>query len=224
MRCTRRTESPTSTCRAPPPASGRRCRVVPSRRSDRPDDMSHLKVTGEAAGEVRQLVPDVETLARRLAAIDYLVDEGLATSMFLSLRLPQPLLLEGEAGSRQDRGRQVAGSGARHAADPLAVLRRNRRRRGTVRVELSAPAAQHPPRRGERRRSSGRRTCSAPTTSIRRPLLRALEHPGPAAGGAADRRDRPGRRRLRGVPARAARRGDASRSRRSARSGRRIRR
>ena len=56
------------------------------------------KVTGEAAGEIRQLVPDIETLARRLADIDYLVDEGLATSMFLSLRLPQPLLLEGEAG------------------------------------------------------------------------------------------------------------------------------
>ena len=43
-------------------------------------------------------MPDVETLARRLAGVDYLVDEGLATSMFLSLRLPQPLLLEGEAG------------------------------------------------------------------------------------------------------------------------------
>jgi MoxR-like ATPase len=48
--------------------------------------------------ELRHLVPDVETLARRLASVDYLVDEGLATSMFLSLRLPQPLLLEGEAG------------------------------------------------------------------------------------------------------------------------------
>src|SRR5437764_13182372 len=51
-----------------------------------------------AIDEVKHLVPDVETLARRLAAVDYLVDEGLATSMFLSLRLPQPLLLEGEAG------------------------------------------------------------------------------------------------------------------------------
>ena len=60
--------------------------------------MSPPDVTGEAAGEVGRLVPDVETLARRLAAVDYLVDEGLATSMFLSLRLPQPLLLEGEAG------------------------------------------------------------------------------------------------------------------------------
>jgi MoxR-like ATPase len=54
--------------------------------------------TGEAAAELRRLVPDIETLARRLADVDYLVDEGLATSMFLSLRLPQPLLLEGEAG------------------------------------------------------------------------------------------------------------------------------
>src|SRR6266567_9422686 len=60
--------------------------------------MTPREVTGEAAGEIRRLVPDVETLAQRLATVDYLVDEGLATSMFLSLRLPQPLLLEGEAG------------------------------------------------------------------------------------------------------------------------------
>ena len=50
------------------------------------------------AAELRHLVPDVETLAQRLAGVDYLVDEALATSMFLALRLPQPLLLEGEAG------------------------------------------------------------------------------------------------------------------------------
>ena len=60
--------------------------------------MTSREVTGEAAGEIRHLVPDVETLAQRLASVDYLVDEGLATSMYLSLRLPQPLLLEGEAG------------------------------------------------------------------------------------------------------------------------------
>ncbi|MGB0095502.1 MAG: hypothetical protein WBP81_23560 [Solirubrobacteraceae bacterium] len=71
--------------------------------------MSHLKVTGEAASEVGQLVPDVETLALRLAAVDYLVDEGLATSMFLSLRLPQPLLLEGEAGvGKTEAGKSLA--------------------------------------------------------------------------------------------------------------------
>src|SRR6476659_4520445 len=60
--------------------------------------MTAPEITGEAAGELGRLVPDIETLARRLADVDYLVDEGLATSMFLSVRLPQPLLLAGEAG------------------------------------------------------------------------------------------------------------------------------
>src|SRR5271154_971234 len=60
--------------------------------------MSPRGATGDAVGEVAHLVPDVEMLAQRLRAADYLVDEALATSMFLSLRLPQPLLLEGEAG------------------------------------------------------------------------------------------------------------------------------
>src|SRR5579862_527484 len=62
-----------------------------------------------AADEVKHLVPDVETLAQRLAAVDYLVDEGLATSMFLSLRLSQPLLLEGEAGvGKTEAGKALA--------------------------------------------------------------------------------------------------------------------
>ena len=71
--------------------------------------MSELSVTGGAADEVRRLVPDVETLGQRLAGVDYLVDEGLATSMFLSLRLPQPLLLEGEAGvGKTEAGKSLA--------------------------------------------------------------------------------------------------------------------
>jgi MoxR-like ATPase len=44
------------------------------------------------------LVPSVDALVERLDAIDYLADEGLATAMFCAVRLPQPLLLEGEAG------------------------------------------------------------------------------------------------------------------------------
>jgi MoxR-like ATPase len=43
-------------------------------------------------------VPDIESLRRSLDRVDYLADDGLATALFLSLRLPQPLLLEGEAG------------------------------------------------------------------------------------------------------------------------------
>jgi MoxR-like ATPase len=53
---------------------------------------------GGAEDAVRSAAPDVETLTRRLDAVDYLADPGLATSLFFALRLPQPLLLEGEAG------------------------------------------------------------------------------------------------------------------------------
>ncbi len=43
--------------------------------------------------------PDsVDDVVAALAAQDYLADEGLATAIFLSLRLQRPLLLEGEAG------------------------------------------------------------------------------------------------------------------------------
>jgi MoxR-like ATPase len=51
-----------------------------------------------AETKVSAAVPDIESLKQRLEAVDYLADDGLATALFLSLRLPQPLLLEGEAG------------------------------------------------------------------------------------------------------------------------------
>ena len=40
----------------------------------------------------------VDDVAAGLAAGDYLADEGLATAVFLAMRLGRPLLLEGEAG------------------------------------------------------------------------------------------------------------------------------
>ena len=46
-------------------------------------------------------------------------------------------------------------------------------------MELPAPAAEHPPRRGQGLGRSARRSCSVADYLIRRPLLRALEHPGP---------------------------------------------
>ena len=83
--------------------------------------------------------------------VDYLVDEGLATSLFLGVRLPQPLLLEGEAGVGKTEAAKALAARPRHAARAAAVLRGHRRRRGALRVELPAPAAQHPARRRERR-------------------------------------------------------------------------
>ena len=123
-----------------------------------------MRVTGEAADEIRQLVPDVEMLAQRLAAVDYLVDEGLATSMFLSLRLPQPLLLEGEAGV----GKTEAGKSLAAVLDtPLIRLQcYDGIDAAEALYEWNYPRQllEHPARRGPAHRARPSRTCSAATT------------------------------------------------------------
>ena len=47
---------------------------------------------------VDELLPDVEAVARLLHGVGYLPDAGLSTALFCAARLPQPILLEGEAG------------------------------------------------------------------------------------------------------------------------------
>jgi MoxR-like ATPase len=137
-----------------------------------------MTVTGEAAGEVRALVPDVETLARRLAAVDYLVDEGLAMSLFLSVRLPQPLLLEGEAGV----GKTEAAKALALALDtPLLRLQCYEGIDAAEALyEWNYPKQLLSIRVAE---AGGRALEEADLFGsdylIRRPLLRALEHPGP---------------------------------------------
>jgi MoxR-like ATPase len=135
-------------------------------------------VTGEAAGEVSHLVPDVETLAVRLGQVDYLVDEGLATSIFLSLRLPQPLLLEGEAGV-----------GKTEAAKSLALVLDTPLVRLQCYEGIDAAEALYEwdyPRQLLSIRLADAQGSSLSEDDlfssdylIRRPLLRALEHPGP---------------------------------------------
>ncbi len=128
--------------------------------------------------ELAGLIPDVETLAQRLGAVDYLVDEGLATSMFLSLRLPQPLLLEGEAGV-----------GKTEAALSLAAVLDTPLIRLQCYEGIDAAEALYEwnyPRQllSIRLADSQDETLSEETLFGRdyllsRPLLRALEHPGP---------------------------------------------
>ena len=135
-------------------------------------------ITGEAAGEIRALVPDVATLAQRLAAVDYLVDQGLAMSLFLSLRLPQPLLLEGEAGV----GKTEAAKAVAQVLDtPLVRLQCYEGIDAAEALyEWNYPRQLLSIRLAE---SSGRALAEqelfGPDYLIRRPLLRALEHPGP---------------------------------------------
>jgi MoxR-like ATPase len=140
--------------------------------------LSPREVTGEAAGEIRQLVPDIETLARRLADVDYLVDEGLATSMFLSLRLPQPLLLEGEAGVGKT---EAAKSLALVLDTPLVRLQCYEGIDvAEALYEWNYPRQLLSIRLADSRGSEiGEEELFGPDYLIRRPLLRALEHPGP---------------------------------------------
>jgi MoxR-like ATPase len=136
------------------------------------------EITGEADGELRRLVPDVETLARRLAEVDYLVDEGLATSMFLSVRLPQPLLLEGEAGVGKT---EAAKSLAKVLDTPLIRLQCYEGIDAAEALyEWNYPRQLLSIRLADSSGSTlGEEELFGPDYLIRRPLLRALEHPGP---------------------------------------------
>jgi MoxR-like ATPase len=140
--------------------------------------VSPPEVTGEAAGELAARLPDIETLARALASVDYLVDEALATSIFLGVRLPQPLLLEGEAGV-----------GKTEAAKALAAVLDTPLVRLQCYEGIDAAEALYEwnyPRQllairlaDARGAELGEADLFGPDYLIRRPLMRALEHPGP---------------------------------------------
>jgi MoxR-like ATPase len=128
--------------------------------------------------ELEHLVPDIETLAQRLGAVDYLVDEGLATSMFLSLRLPQPLLLEGEAGVGKTEAAKALATvldtplirlQCYEGIDAAEALYEWNYPRQLISIRLADTS-------GEAVREED---LFGPDYLIRRPLLRALEHPGP---------------------------------------------
>ena len=57
-----------------------------------------MTMPGAADDTVAALIPDIPALEQRLAATGYLAEPGLATALYCAVRLPQPLLLEGEAG------------------------------------------------------------------------------------------------------------------------------
>ena len=127
---------------------------------------------------IRDAVPDVETLVEGLAGVDYLADEGLATALFFALRLPQPLLLEGEAGVGKT---EAAKSLAAFLGTPLirlqcyegidaaeAIYEWNYPRQ-LLRIRI-AEAAGGAIDEGD---------LFSPEYLIARPLLQAIQHPGP---------------------------------------------
>ena len=113
----------------------------------------------------------------------------------------------GRGRRRQDRGGQGARPLDRRRADPPAVLRGHRRQPGRLRLGLLPPAAPPARRRGHRR-GHRRGTDALEARAVPRALpaqagrcCRRSTTRRRAAAGAAHRRDRPGRRRVRGVPA-----------------------
>jgi MoxR-like ATPase len=127
---------------------------------------------------IADLVPDTATLADRLAGAGYLTDPGLAAAMFCAVRLPQPLLLEGEAGV-----------GKTQAAKSLAELLDTPLIRLQCFEGIDASEALY--EWNYPRQLLGIRLAEAQGTDlaeeslfseqylVRRPLMQALEHPGP---------------------------------------------
>ncbi|MEA2480411.1 MAG: hypothetical protein QOJ07_2333 [Thermoleophilaceae bacterium] len=125
------------------------------------------------------LVPDAETLARLLTEqAGYLTDAGLATSMFLALRLPQPLLLEGEAGV----GKTEAAKALAAVLDtPLIRLQCYEGIDAAEALyEWNYPRQLLAIRLAEARGADiGESELFSREFLIGRPLLAAIEHPGP---------------------------------------------
>jgi len=131
---------------------------------------------GRAA--VERCVPDVESLHASLDAAGYLADSGLTTALYLALRLPRPLLLEGEPGV-----------GKTEAAKAVAAVLDSPLIRLQCYDGLDAAEALYEwnyPRQLLSIRLAETRGVSLTETDLftdafllRRPVLAALTHPGP---------------------------------------------
>jgi MoxR-like ATPase len=131
-----------------------------------------------ASAALTELLPDVEALVARLDAADYLADQGLATAMFLSLRLPQPLLLEGEAGvGKTESARALADAlgtplirlQCYEGMDSSEALYEWNYPRQLLRIRLAEAGGE----------DLAEDDLFGDAYLIPRPVLQAIEHPGP---------------------------------------------
>jgi MoxR-like ATPase len=139
--------------------------------------VTHAARRGAPAALI-ELAPDVDALTARLDAADYLCDQGLATAIFLSLRLPQPLLLEGEAGvGKTEAARALAEAlgtplirlQCYEGMDSSEALYEWNYPRQLLRIRLAEAGGA----------KLAEEDLFGREYLVRRPVLEAIEHPGP---------------------------------------------
>ena len=130
------------------------------------------------SGELAALVPDVASLQLAMTAAGYLTDAGLASALFCAVRLPQPVLLEGEAGVGKTEAAKALAAvldtplvrlqcyEGIDAAEALYEWNYPRQLLGIRVAEASGAAL-------------GEDDLFGPEYLVARPLLRAVQHPGP---------------------------------------------
>jgi MoxR-like ATPase len=134
--------------------------------------------TSTVAARLAERLPDVASLRERLDAADYLTDEGLATALFLGVRMQRPILLEGEPGV----GKTEAAKALAAALDtPLIRLQCYEGIDAAEALyEWNYPRQLLAIRAAETRGTPlDENEMFGDEYLIRRPLLKALEHPGP---------------------------------------------
>ncbi len=131
-----------------------------------------------AESNVVARVPDVESLTRSLDAANYLADPGLAMALFIAVRLPQPLLLEGEAGvGKTEAARALAQVldtpllrlQCYEGIDAAEALYEWNYSRQLMAIRLAEA----------RREQPDEHSLFTREYLLRRPLLQAIDHPGP---------------------------------------------
>jgi MoxR-like ATPase len=123
-------------------------------------------------------VDDVAALSSALDGVGYLTNEALATAMFLAVRLPQPLLLEGEAGVGKTEAAKALAAAldtplvrlqCYEGIDAAEALYEWDYPRQLLGIRLAEARGDH----------VGEADLFSRTYLVSRPLLAAIEHPGP---------------------------------------------
>jgi MoxR-like ATPase len=124
------------------------------------------------------IAADADALRRRLDDVDYLADRGLATALYLAAELPQPILLEGEAGVGKTEAAKALAQvldtpllrlQCYEGIDAAEALYEWNYPRQLLSIRLAEAAGA----------SIAEHDLFGPDHLIARPLLQAIEHPGP---------------------------------------------